>query len=170
MLFSQSSHGLQPQIEDIELLVAEGSGNAAAAGVAAQDDMLDLQMLDGELDDAEQAQIGGVDDIGNVAVGEDVAGLEAEHGGLGDARVGAADPQDGRRLAFGGLGEEVLLFLCRVIGPLLVALQACCECVTCRRRCQSSVSNELRCLFVQRKMGEVWKGRRRGEGARRRWM
>lgn len=131
MLLPQCSHGLQPQVKHIELLVAEGSSHAAAAGVATQHDVFHLQMLNRKLHDAQETQIGGIDDIGDVAVGEDIAGLEAKDGGLWDTRVGATNPQDGRCLAFGGFGEEVLLFLCRLIGPLLVALQTCCEGVTC---------------------------------------
>lgn len=46
-------------------------------------------------------------DVGDVAVREDVARVEAEDGGFGDARVGAAEPEDGRVLPFGEGGEEV---------------------------------------------------------------
>ena len=35
-----------------------------------------------------------MEDVGNVAVDEDFPRLQAENGGLGDARVGAAQPED----------------------------------------------------------------------------
>lgn len=86
----QGAEGLQPDVEDVELRVGEGGGDAAAGGVAADDDVLDFEVEDGELHDGEQADVGGVDDVGDVAVGEDVAGLAVEDGRLGDAGVGAA--------------------------------------------------------------------------------
>jgi hypothetical protein len=82
--------------------------------VAADDDVLDLQVLDGELDDAERVDVRGRQDVGDVAVAEDLAGFQAQDRGLGAARVGAADPEDLRGLAFAqgleefglGLGER----------------------------------------------------------------
>jgi hypothetical protein len=69
--------------------------------------MLDLEVDDGVLDDGEGGQVGGGEDVGDVAVDEDVAGFETEDGGFGDAGVGAADPEDFGGLAFGEGGEEV---------------------------------------------------------------
>lgn len=93
--------------------------------------MLDLQVEDGELDDRQQADVGAVDDVGDVAVREDVARLAAEDGGLGDTRVGAAQPEDGRRLAFGALVQELGVILLDIGGPLPVGLEGVLKCVTC---------------------------------------
>ena len=58
----------------------------------ADDDVLDLEVLHGVLDDGEGVEVSGDQDVGDVAVDEDVAGVEAEDGGLRAARVGASDP------------------------------------------------------------------------------
>ena len=76
----------------------------------AYNDMFDLEVLDGVLDDAERIQVARVQDIGDVAVNEDISRLEAEDGSFGDARVGAANPEDLGGLAFGESGEEVRAF------------------------------------------------------------
>lgn len=62
--------------------------------MAANDDPLDLQVADRVLDHARRAEIVGRDDVGDVAVHEDVAGLAVADGGLGDAAVGAAYPEN----------------------------------------------------------------------------
>lgn len=72
--------------------VAEGRRRAAAGRVAAQDDVLHLQVGDGVLDDGRGVDVGGGDDVRDVAVDEDVTGLQAQDGGLGAARVRAAKP------------------------------------------------------------------------------
>jgi len=61
-----------------------------AVGVAAEDDVLDLDVADRELDDGEGVEVRGANDVGDIAVHENVAGLQAQDGGLRDARVGAA--------------------------------------------------------------------------------
>lgn len=60
--------------------------------MAAQHDVLYLEVDHGELDDAGCADVGVLDDVGDVAVHEDVARLEAEDGRLGATRVGTSDP------------------------------------------------------------------------------
>lgn len=60
--------------------------------MAAQDDVLHLQVGDGILDDGRGIDVGGRDDVRDVTVDEDVAGLQAQDGGLGTARVRAAKP------------------------------------------------------------------------------
>jgi hypothetical protein len=47
---------------------------------------------DGVLNYGLGVYVRGGDDVGDVAVDEDVAGLQAQEGGFGDAGVGAADP------------------------------------------------------------------------------
>ena len=49
-------------------------------------------MDDGVFNDGENVEVGGGDDVGNVAVDEDFAGLETEERGFGDTRVRAAKP------------------------------------------------------------------------------
>ena len=72
----------------------------------ADDNVLDLELADGELEHAGEGQVGGGEHVGDVAVDEDVTGLEAEDGGFGDAGVGAAEPEDGGVLGLSEGGEE----------------------------------------------------------------
>jgi len=78
---------------------------------------------DGEFDDGEEADVGRVDDVGDVAVGEDITRFQAEEGGFGGAGVGAAEPEDLGGLAFGAGGEEVGVLLGGGGGPALVGLK-----------------------------------------------
>lgn len=110
----------QPRVEDTELLVAQCRSNTSAAGVAAQDDVLDAQVTDGVLDDRGRAQVRRVQDVGDVTVDKDIAGLQAQDGGLGAARVGAADPEDLGALADREAGEEVGLLTGGFGGPFFV--------------------------------------------------
>ena len=60
--------------------------------MSAHDDVLHFQILDGVGDHAPAVDVGRGQYVGDVAVHEDVAGVEAEDGGFGDAGVGTADP------------------------------------------------------------------------------
>jgi hypothetical protein len=74
--------------------------------VSADDNVLDFQVLHGVLDDGERVDVRGDDDVGDVAMAEDLAGLEAQDGGLRAAGVGTADPEDLRCLPFPEAFEE----------------------------------------------------------------
>jgi len=124
VLLAQPAQREEPGVDQAELLVGEGGLDATARGVAAQHDVLDLEVGDGVLDDGGGVEVTGVHDVGDVAVHEDVAGLQAQDGGLGAARVGAADPEDLRVLARRQLREEIGVFLRSPGGPVLVLGQA----------------------------------------------
>lgn len=79
---------------------------------------LNLQVEDCELDDRKQANIGTIDNVGDVAMYEDFTGFAA---------------QDGRCLAFRTCGEEVRFFGLDLRGPLLVAVEAVVVGVFCGR-------------------------------------
>ena len=93
---ADSSERHQPCVDDAEadFLVAHSGSCAAAACVPAEDDFLDTDDADGVFEHGEEGHVGGVDDVGDVTVREDVAGLEAEECGFRNSRVGAADPED----------------------------------------------------------------------------
>lgn len=97
----------QPRINQSQFLIRQRRIRTPTARMSAHDQMLDLQMLHGVGDDRLRVQIAGREDVGDVAVHEDVPGLQTQHGGFGDARVGAADPEDLGLLALGEGGEEV---------------------------------------------------------------
>ena len=104
---AQGADRQEPGVEQAEAGVAEGGVDAAAEGVAGDDDVLDFQVHDGVGDDGGGGDVACVQHVGDVAVHEDIAGFAAEEGRLGHARVGAADPEDRGRLALGELGEEI---------------------------------------------------------------
>ena len=83
----------------------------------AQNDMFDLEVLDGVLDDAEGVQVARVQDIGDVAMNEDISRLEAEDRRFGNAGVGAANPEDLGGLAFCEGGKERGVFGGGFLGP-----------------------------------------------------
>ena len=60
--------------------------------MAAENNVRDFQVLDGVFDNGGDGYVGRGDDVGNVAVNEDVAGLEAKDSSFGYAGIGAADP------------------------------------------------------------------------------
>ena len=72
--------------------------DAAAAVVAAHDDVLHVEHVHRELDHRQAVQIGVDDDVRHVAVDEQLARREADDLVGRDAAVGAADPQVLRRL------------------------------------------------------------------------
>lgn len=123
VLLADLTHGLEPDVQDVELVVGESGLDTSAGGVAAQDDVLDLEVLDAELDGGQQGDVGRVDNVGDVAQDEDLTGLLTQDGGLGDTRVAAADPQDVGRLALGAVLEELGVFGGNVLGPNLVGLE-----------------------------------------------
>lgn len=104
---AQGAQREQPGVEQAQAGVAQGGVGAAAQGVAAQHDVLDLQVHDGVGDDRRGGDVPRVQHVGDVPVHEHVAGFAAQEGGLGHARVRAADPEDGGGLAFGEGGEEL---------------------------------------------------------------
>jgi hypothetical protein len=84
----------QPHVNQPQLLVIQRRRNPTTGGVSAHDDVLDFQVLHGILDDRQRVEVRGDEDVGDVAVDEDVAGVEAEDGRFWAAGVGTADPED----------------------------------------------------------------------------
>lgn len=134
VLLADLAHGLKPDVQNVELVVGQRGFHATAGGVPAQHDVLDLQVLDAEFHAAQQRDVRRVDHVGDVAQHEHLAGLLAQHGGLGHARVAASDPQDVGRLAFGAVLEELGVFGGDVGGPDFVGLEGGGEGVICGGR------------------------------------
>ena len=86
----------------------------------------DTQVLHSVFNNAGGAEVARVEDVGDVAVYEDVTGLETQEGGFWAARVGAPDPQNLRCLSRGEGREEVGVFAGCLCGPFFVQTQACC--------------------------------------------
>lgn len=79
--------------------------------------MFDLKILDCILDDRQRVEVGRSQDVGNVAVNEDVTGLKAENGRLWASRVRAAYPEDLGRLPGGEACEKVRIRLLEIGSP-----------------------------------------------------
>jgi hypothetical protein len=60
--------------------------------VAAQHNVLHLQVDDSVLDNGGGVDVGRGDQVADVAVDEDIAGFETEKGSFGDPRIGATEP------------------------------------------------------------------------------
>ena len=75
--------------------------------MATNNDVLDFQVLDGVLDHRKGVQVRWREDVRDVAVNEDITGLQAEDHCFRASRVRAADPKDLRALALGKGREEV---------------------------------------------------------------
>ena len=85
--------------------------------MAADDDVLNLEGLDGVLDDGKAVEVGMDDDVGDVAVDEELAREEADDLVGRDAAVGAADPEILGALLPGKGLEESRLGAAHVLGP-----------------------------------------------------
>jgi hypothetical protein len=91
--------------------------------VATNDDVFDLEVLDRVLDDGKRVEISGDDDVGDVAVDENVARVETQDGCFRAARVGTSNPQDLRGLAFAEAFEERWIFLSDGATPFGVGVE-----------------------------------------------
>ena len=92
--------------------------------MAAHDDVLHFQMQDGVHNDGLGGEVGGREHVGDVAVHEDITGLETQNGGLGDAGVRAAEPENGWMLAGCEGGEEIGMVVGGCISPLSIFLES----------------------------------------------
>ncbi|TPX18871.1 uncharacterized protein E0L32_011423 [Thyridium curvatum] len=90
------AHGAQRGQPGVQDAADAGPGQrgqgAAARRVAAEHDVADLEVHDGELDHRRRVDVGRADDVGDVAVHKHVARLQAQDRRLGAARVRAAQP------------------------------------------------------------------------------
>ncbi len=102
--------GMQPVVDETAALAVDGRRYAAASVVADDHDVLHLQDVDGELQDGQVVGILRRREIGDVAVDEQLAGIEIDDLVRRHAAVGAADPEIfGRLLAFEAAKEVAVL-------------------------------------------------------------
>ena len=78
--------------------VVQRGAHTATAVVAAHDDVIDAQDVDGELDDRQAIEVTVHDDIGHVAVNEKLTWQQSHDLVRGHAAVRAADPEEVRCL------------------------------------------------------------------------
>lgn len=113
----------QPGVQQAQVLGGHGGLDAAAAVVAADDDVLDAEVAHGVVDDAHDVEVGVADEVGDVAVDKGLAGLEAGDLLGGDAGVAATDPEVFGGLALGELGEVARVPFRLLGGPGAVVLE-----------------------------------------------
>ena len=100
----------QPRVKNAQVGRGQGSLDAAAVVVAADDNVLDLQVAHGVVDHGHGGKVDGGDDVGDVAVDEDLAGIEAHDFVRGDTAVGAANVP-GCRNESNALSLSLLLYV-----------------------------------------------------------
>lgn len=84
VVHSELAHGLQPNVKQTKSVVCKSGVNTTTAGVATDKNVFDLEVGNGEFDDGQRVDVGGLDDVGNVAVDKDLTRLQAQDGRLGD--------------------------------------------------------------------------------------
>src|SRR6185437_9217079 len=107
----------QPVVRETHALMLKRRCDAAAAVVATDDDVLDAQYFHGELHHRQAVEIAVNDDIGDVAVYEELARREV-HDLVGrHAAVGASDPEVAGSLLPRKAGEEIGIASSNAFGP-----------------------------------------------------
>jgi hypothetical protein len=113
----------QPVVDDPDPRVVEGRGDAAALGVAHDDDVLDLERVDRELDHRQRVEVRVRNHVGDVAVHEHVARQQPDELVGRHPAVGAADPQVLRRLLVEQAREEARAAAFHALGPADVLVE-----------------------------------------------
>jgi hypothetical protein len=89
---------LQPMLCEPILRTVQDCLNSSTAIVSANDDVLDLQRLDGELQDRHTVEIRWIDQVCNVPVNKDLARLQAGDDVGRHPAIGTANPKELGRL------------------------------------------------------------------------
>ena len=127
MLLVHVLHVPQPVVGQTDARAPHRGLHAAAAVVADDDDVLDLEDVDRELHDRQAIEVGVHHHVGDVAMDEDVARQQADDLVGRHAAVGAADPQIVGRLLARKLGEELGILPQDACGPFAVVLEQLVE-------------------------------------------
>ena len=113
----------QPVVGEAHALVPQRRRDAAAAVVAADDDVPHLQHVHRELHHRKAIEIAVDDDIGDVAMDEELAGKKAHDLVGGHAAVGASDPQILGPLLAREPGEEFRIVAAQALRPGAVVVE-----------------------------------------------
>jgi hypothetical protein len=116
-------HVAQPVVGQADAVIGHGRVHAAAAVVAAENDVAHLEDVDGELDHRQAVEVGVHHHVGDVAVDEHLARRQAGDLVGRHARVRAADPQVLGRLLVGKAGEILRIPLHLGLRPCAVAVE-----------------------------------------------
>ena len=113
MLSRHVLHVAQPVVDEAEPLAVDRRAHAAAAVVPGDDHVRDLQDVHRELEHRQAIQVGVHHHVGDVAMHEQLAGIEPDDLVRRHPAVGASDPEVLRRLLCREPLEEA-----RVVGGL----------------------------------------------------
>ncbi len=127
MLLADVLKVAKPVVAQADPVAPKRRPHAAAAVVAADDDVLNFQDIDGKLHDRQAVQVGVDDDIRDVSVDEQFARKKADDFIGRDAAVGTSDPEVAGRLLLGELGEEIGIALANPLGPGPVVIEEVAE-------------------------------------------
>ena len=114
---------VQPVVDQAQSLAVQSSPDAAAAVVPADDDMSNLQHIDGKLHHGQAIEVGMNDHVCDVAMNEKLARQQPDDLVRRHSAVGAADPEIIRRLLARKLEEELRILLPDAVGPGLVVVE-----------------------------------------------
>ena len=116
-------HVAQPVVGQPDAAVGHGRVDARAAIVAADDDVLDLEHVDGELQHRQTVEVGMDDDVGDVTVDEQFTRRHTQQFIGRHAAVRAADPQVFRGLLRSEGLEKAGVFFHHRRRPVAVAFK-----------------------------------------------
>ena len=116
-------HVAQPVVDQAVRVRFEGGADAAAAVMSADDDVLHLKHVDRKLEHRQAVEIGVDHEVGDVAVHEELAGIESDDLISWHAAVRAADPQKLRRLLARQAGKKRWVALDPIRGPGAIVVE-----------------------------------------------
>ena len=93
MLLGNILNVTEPVVDEAEALIEQGGGHPAAAIVTDHDDVLDLEDVDGVLQNGKAVEVGMADDVCHIAVHEEFTGIETHDFIRWYAGVCTADPE-----------------------------------------------------------------------------
>jgi len=127
MLLADVLEVAQPIIAQAEPVATQGRLHAAAAIMAANNDVTNPQDIDGKLHDRQAVEVGVHDDVGDVAMDKQLSGQQPDDLVGGHTAVGTTDPQIAWELLLRELGEEFGILLPDAPGPGLVIVEEMAE-------------------------------------------
>ena len=116
-------HVAQPVVRKADAAVLERRTHPAAPVVAAHDDVLHFEHIDGELHHGKAVEVAVHDHVGDVAVDKEVAGQETDDLVGRHAAVSAADPQVVGRLLARKAREEIGIAAAQALRPRAIVVE-----------------------------------------------
>ena len=104
MLLKDVIHMTEPVVSKSHTVAAQGSLDAAATIVTADDDVFDLQDIDSELHHRKTVEVGVHDHIGHIAMNKDLSGSKSDQFLSRHTAVRTSDPE-----VFGTLLDSQIL-------------------------------------------------------------